>query len=87
MLALHPSEVRALVEDGRLDAVRVGGRWLISRDSVQRLDAARKAPDVNAPDPDLHSLEARVAELEQRLESLEGAQRADARPRRQYLIR
>jgi hypothetical protein len=87
MLALHPSEVRALVEDGRLDAVRVAGRWLIARDSVQRLEAARKAPDANAPDPDLRSLEARVAELEQRLESLESAHGADARPRRQYLIR
>ena len=86
-LALHPSEVRGLVEDGRLEAVRVGGRWLISRDSVQRLDAARKAPDLNAPDPDLCSLEARVAELEQRLESLESAHGADAPPRRKYLIR
>ncbi len=72
MLALHPSEVRALVEDGRLDAVQVSGRWLISADSVDRLSQAPGAPET-----DLRRLEERVAELERRLGFVDRASRAD----------
>lgn len=85
MLELHPAEVRALVEDGRLDAVCIRGRWLISAESVQRLEAARsdagEAAEADAPDAELRSLEARVTELERRLVLVESAYLAAARDR------
>ena len=83
MLALRPSEVRALVENGRLDAILVRGRWLISAESIQRLDAG------DASAPDLRRLEARVAELEKRLDSVHpgDAEESDLRPALQPLFR
>lgn len=40
-LDLHPSRVRALIAQGALSADKVGGRWLVNRDSVV---ARRRAP-------------------------------------------
>ncbi|MFL5836612.1 MAG: helix-turn-helix domain-containing protein [Solirubrobacteraceae bacterium] len=85
MLGLHPSEVRGLVEAGRLEGVQAGGRWLISRESVLRLGA-------DSSEPDLNDLEARVADLERRLEMFESTHRVDAgddrlRPALQPLFR
>lgn len=86
MLGLPPSEVRALVEQGRLEAEQVRGRWRISRYSVDRLNAGDPA------ETDVQELEARVAELERRLEAFESTRRVDAsddrlRPALQPLFR
>jgi excisionase family DNA binding protein len=32
-----PSTLRGFINDGRLDAVRVGRRWLVTRESLERL--------------------------------------------------
>lgn len=37
MLHLHPKRVRALARAGKLPAVRVGRRWLFSRERLERL--------------------------------------------------
>lgn len=37
-LRLSPARVRALASDGELDAIKVGGRWLVVWDSVLALD-------------------------------------------------
>jgi hypothetical protein len=75
MLALHPSEVRTLIEDGELDATLVRGRWLISVASIERAVAARIDPHADQapapPEAGVRKLEARVAALEKRLDALE----------------
>ena len=37
LLHMHPKRVRALARAGKLPAVRVGRRWLFSRDRLERL--------------------------------------------------
>lgn len=36
LLALSPTRVRAMVSQGRLPAVKVGGRWLVERSAVEQ---------------------------------------------------
>jgi hypothetical protein len=88
MLALSSSEVRALIESGQLEAIRVRGRWLISADSIRRLDGAPAA--VATPEADLRRLEERVAALERRVDAVEstgGPPRSELRPALQPLFR
>lgn len=43
-LGVHPGRVRQLVAAGRLDAEKIGGRWLVAEDAVRaRADAERPA--------------------------------------------
>lgn len=43
-LALSPERVRQLIQDGSLVAHRIGGRWLVERDSVARLASSGPRP-------------------------------------------
>lgn len=44
LLAVHPSRVRALIAQGRLDAQKLAGRWLVDRRSVE---SRRARPQVD----------------------------------------
>jgi excisionase family DNA binding protein len=46
-LGVAGSRVRALIEDGALEAEKVGGRWLVSRASIE--DRLRHAPSAGRP--------------------------------------
>jgi excisionase family DNA binding protein len=85
LLGIHPSEVRSLIEDGRLDAVQAGGRWLISPESLKRMDGDEAGP----AEADLRRLEERIAALERRFDLVTRGDpgEGDLRPALQPLFR
>jgi excisionase family DNA binding protein len=75
-LGLSAKEVRGWIEDGRLSAAEVEGRWLIPAGEVRRL--ARRPPELRgpadaAPREELGALQQELDELRGRVEALEAS--------------
>lgn len=43
-LGVSPQQIRALLGDGLLEGVKLGGRWLVDHESIDRLIANRRGP-------------------------------------------
>ena len=78
LLELPPPAVRAMIEEGALEARQVDGRWRVTRYAIERARARLQSPApqpmqaAEAIVPDQTDLQRRVDLLEARLDRLEG---------------
>jgi excisionase family DNA binding protein len=73
LLGISPRSVRELIESGRLDGTRLGGRWFVSLGSVRRAREDSGGDGVLSQVLEVNELSRRVNVLEARLEELEAA--------------
>lgn len=78
LLGISPRSVRELIESGRLEGSRLGGRWFVSLGSVRRAREDSGGDEVLGRILELNELSRRVEELERRLEQVEAARAEEA---------
>ena len=78
-LGVPARDIREWIENGRLQAIRVRGRWRVPEETLQSpVDEPVEADE--PPAPEVEELRVRVAQLESRLQELEREEIVVSRP-------